>query len=80
MLVPGPDVALVEIDQLEPEGAQEVMGLWQTPTGSINAQLATLSEKVNKRSNLFKNSYLHKKVVWKAFWGTMWRTIRAVPG
>ena len=38
-------------------------------------QLEELVGKVEKWSNLIVNKYLPRRLVWKAFWGVIWRKI-----
>ena len=35
----------------------------------------SISSKVDRWANLIVNSYLHRRLVWKAIRGTTWRTI-----
>ena len=51
------------------------MGVFTALDGSIKYQLEELGVKVDRRVNLILNGYLHRRLVWKAFWGTIWFTI-----
>ena len=56
--------------------AREVMGVWQTPSGDMTKQLAELNAKLVCWQSYITNGYLHRRVVWRAFWSTIWRTIQ----
>ena len=51
------------------------MGVFTAPAGSMKDQLEELGGKVEIWANLIVNGYLHRRVVRKEFWGTIWRTI-----
>lgn len=63
------------IRPLSPSKAKEVMGVWQAPGGNITQQLEELEGKITTWGNLIVNGYLHRRDIWRAFWGTIWRTI-----
>ena len=51
------------------------MGVFTAQYGSTKDQLEELGGKSDRWVNLIVNRYLHRRLVWKAFWGKMWLTI-----
>ena len=64
------------IEHLGPHDAKEVMGVWQTPAGDMDKQIEELTGKLTSWQGNIKNGYLHRRVIWRAFWSTIWRTIQ----
>ena len=51
------------------------MGVFTELDGSNKYQLEELRDKVEIWVNLIFNGYLHRRLVWKAFWGAIWSTV-----
>ena len=63
---------------LDATEAREVMGVWQTPLGTMDTQLVVLENQIQEWINMLKNGYLPRHVIWRAFWGTLWMSIHYV--
>ena len=50
------------------------MGVFNSPDGSMKDQSETSGDKLDRWATLIVNGYLHRRLVWKAFWGTIWHT------
>ena len=63
------------IEHLGAHDAREVMGVWQTPAGDMEKQLSELKDKLTSWQGHISNGYLHRRVIWWAFWSTIWRSV-----
>ena len=63
------------IAHLGPHDAKEIMGVWQTPAGDMDRQMDEFKNKLSTWEGFMTNGYLHRRVVWRAFWSTVWRNV-----
>ena len=76
IMAPDPQERILPITCLDTSESREIMGIWQTPTGGMEKQIEMLKHKVQEWMNMLKNDYLPRHVIWRAFWGTIWMSIR----
>ena len=64
--------ATTNINKLNPKDFKEVMGVIQNPLGEMDGQIIKLRQKITNWLPLASNGYLPPRLVYEAFWGTLW--------
>ena len=64
------------IEKLNSMDTKELMGFFQFPLGTMNGQIIKYPNSINSWSTLLTNGYLHRRLVWKDFWCTLWASIK----
>ena len=68
--------ATTNINKLNPKDFKEVMGVIQNPLGEMDGQIIKLLQKIPNWLPLASNGYLPPRLVYEAFWGTLWPALR----
>ena len=65
-----------KISKYDSNESQEVMGIWQSPLGTMNKQQDIIKQKIRKWQTNIENGYLPRSQIWCAFWSILWASIR----
>ena len=71
-----PDGVPARIDTVHPDMAKEIMGVWQCASGKMDKQMEMMKTKLMTWVTKIEDGKLHRRNVWMAFWGTIWRTFK----
>ena len=74
--VTNPDGIVESIPKLDYNETREVMGVVQAPSGTMEGQISKLKNTISKWTPLLTNGYLHRRLVWRGFWGKLWPALR----
>ena len=74
--VTNPDGIVECIPKLNYNETREVMGVVQAPSGTMEGQITKLRNTISKWTPLLTNGYLHRRLVWRGFWGKLWPALR----
>ena len=64
------------VPKLDSSVAKEILGVWQAPDGSQQAQLQKLLNLVSEYTSLLHNSFLNSRNVLTSFWQVLWSSIQ----
>ena len=64
------------VDQHPVMTTEEVLGLWNSPTGSAAKQLEVIMDKGDEWVGLIANGYLPHQSVWMGLWVQLWDAVK----
>ena len=76
ILVTSPDGMTMPITRLKYLDSREIMGVIQAPSGDMEGQISKLEKIIGKWLPFLTNGYLHRRLVWRGFWGKLWPSLR----
>lgn len=76
IFVTNPDGIVESIPKLDYNETREVMGVVKAPSGTMEGQISKLKNTISKWIPLLTNGYLHRRLVWRGFWGKLWPALR----
>ena len=74
--VRNPEGNIEEISKLNYDDTREVMGVIQSPSGTMVGQIEKCKKTISTWTPLLTNGYLHRRLVWRGFWGKLWPALR----
>eukprot|EP00978_Attheya_sp_CCMP212_P046093 scaffold373619_cov63-Attheya_sp.AAC.1 len=75
LTIPVQDEPPAVIERVDVHIANEMLGLWQSASGNMDKQLEMLQEKLSAWTGLLKSGHLSRNLAWKAFRGTIWKSV-----
>ena len=64
------------VDQHPVMTTEEVLGLWNSPTGSAAKQLEVIMDKCDEWVGFIANGYLPHQSVWMGLWVQLWDAVK----
>eukprot|EP00978_Attheya_sp_CCMP212_P027693 scaffold93357_cov35-Attheya_sp.AAC.1 len=76
LTIPVHDGEPAVIERVDVHEAKEMLGLWQSVSGNtMETQFDILQEKLTAWMDLLKTGHLSRNLAWRAFRGTIWKTV-----